>query len=141
MIKKFDEYFGDAKKRLFLDDWRVPTDCAQYMWQRKADCRIYHEKWDIVRSHGDFIRWIERNGIPDVVSLDYDLDDVEELKENLPIEDWFDLDDNRSYNGADCVRHLIRECERLRKPLPEYLIHSANPDGSVEMRELLDANR
>ena len=79
MIKNFENFDYVDTKRLFLDDWRVPTDCAQYMWQRKVDCRIFHKEWDIVRSHGQFVDWIEKNGIPDVVSFDYDLDDVEEL--------------------------------------------------------------
>jgi hypothetical protein len=140
MIKNFENFDFLPTKRLFLDDWRVPKDCAQYMWQRRVDCRIFHEEWDIVRSHGQFIDWIEKNGIPSVVSFDYDLDDVEELKEDLPIEEWFDLEENRAYNGADCLRYLIRKCRDDKRPLPQCIIHSANPDGRDEMKELVAAN-
>ena len=124
-------------KRLFLDDWRIPRDCANYMW-RRTDCRIYHEKWDIVRSYGQFVDWINKNGVPDLLALDYDLADVVELKEELPIEEWFDLDANEVYTGADCVKYLIKYCKDNKLALPEYVIHSANPDGSDLMRELLE---
>ena len=110
------------------------------MWQRKVDCRIFHEEWDVVRSHGQFVAWIESNGIPDVVSFDYDLDDVEELKEDLPIEEWFNLDDNRAYKGTDCMRYLIRKCSEVGSTLPECIVHSANPDGCDELKQLIEAN-
>jgi hypothetical protein len=123
-------------KRLFLDDWRIPRDCATYMW-RRTDCRIYHEEWDIVRSYGQFIKWIETNGVPDLVAFDYDLADVEELKEELPFEEWFDLDENRVYTGLDCAKFLLDFCNKNGFKFPEYVIHSANPDGSEEIKKLL----
>ena len=61
MIKKFENFDFLPTKRLFLDDWRIPRDCATYMWQRKVDCRIFHEEWDVVRSYGQFVAWI---GLP-----------------------------------------------------------------------------
>lgn len=138
MIKKFENF--DTQRRLFLDDWRIPRDCAQYMWQRKVDCKIFHEEWDIVRSYGQFVAWVEKNGIPDLVSFDYDLDDVDELKEELPFEDWFNLEENRPYKGTDCLRYLIRKCNDTGTKLPNCIIHSVNPDGCQELKELIYAN-
>lgn len=123
-------------KRLFLDDWRVPADCATYMW-RRTDCRIFHEDWDIVRSYGQFAKWIEENGVPDLVAFDYDLADVEELKAELPFEEWFSLDENRAYTGLDCAKLLLGFCEKNGFEFPEYVIHSANPDGAEEIKKLL----
>ena len=123
-------------KRLFLDDWRIPRDCATYMYYR-TDCRIYQEEWDIVRSYGQFIKWIEDNGVPDLVAFDYDLADVAELKESLPFEEWFDLDENRVYTGLDCAKFLLSYCNERKIKFPEYVIHSANPDGSEEIKNLL----
>ena len=125
-------------KRLFLDDWRIPTDCATYMWQRRADCRDYHEEWSVSRSFGQFARYIDSEGIPDLVSLDYDLADVEELKESLGIEEWFDMDEGRAYTGSDCLSYLIGKCRAEKKPLPKIYIHSANPDGSDEMKKMIE---
>lgn len=123
-------------KRLFLDDWRIPRDCATYMYYR-ADCRIFHEDWEIVRSYGQFIKWIEDNGVPDLVTFDYDLADVAELKESLPFEEWFNLDENRVYTGLDCAKFLLSYCNKRKIKFPEYVIHSANPDGSEEIKNLL----
>jgi hypothetical protein len=63
--------------RLFLDDLRIPTDCPKthYMVYRCVDLIIYHEEWDIVRSHGQFVKWIKENGLPDLISFDNDLGD------------------------------------------------------------------
>jgi hypothetical protein len=127
-------------KRLFLDDWRIPKDCAQYMWQRKVNCTIFHEDWIIVRSYGQFISYIKTNGIPDLVSFDYDLADVEELKESLPFEDWFNLDEDRVYTGADCVKFLLHYCKENNLKFPEYIIHSVNPDGCEEIKNFLCKN-
>jgi len=123
-------------KRLFLDDWRIPRDCATYMW-RRTDCRIFHEEWDIVRSYGQFAKWIEDNGVPDLVAFDYDLADVEELKEELPIEEWFDLVENRVYTGLDCAVLLMDYCKKRGLKFPEYVVHSSNPDGKEQIEILL----
>jgi hypothetical protein len=124
-------------KMLFLDDWRIPRDCAQYMWQRKVNCTIFHQEWDIVRSHGQFIKWIETNCVPDLVSFDYDLADVEELKEELPIEEWFSLDENRVWTGLDCAKYLLNYCKENNIKFPDYIIHSVNPDGVEKIKKLL----
>lgn len=123
-------------KRLFLDDWRIPRDCATYMWQR-TDCRVFHEEWEIVRSYGQFVKWIMKNGLPHLVSFDYDLADVEELKENLPIEEWFDINENRIYTGLDCALFLLEYCREMNLELPMYIIHSANPDGTTAIKNIL----
>ena len=52
-------------------------------------------------------------------------------------EEWFDLDANEVYTGADCVKYLIKYCKDNKLALPEYVIHSANPDGADLMKELL----
>jgi hypothetical protein len=124
------------KTYLFLDDWRYPIDCTTYMFRRGVDCRIYHDNWIVVRSYGDFIEHVLINGVPNVISFDYDLADVEELREELPIEKWFDLDNNRIYTGGDCANWLRSYCNSNGLELPEIIIHSANPDGSVEIKEI-----
>jgi hypothetical protein len=128
-------------KRLFLDDLRVPLDCpkAQYMSYRKIDLRIYHEEWDIVRSHGQFVKWIEENGLPDLVSFDHDLGDETNLKEVLPIEEWFDIDNDREYNGMDSAKFLVNYCIDNNLKLPEFAVHSANPSGYENIKGLLDS--
>ncbi len=122
---------------LFLDDFRLPIECATYMWMRQADCRIYHEKWNIIRSYGDFVRFITNNGLPNRISFDYDLSDVPELKMTLPYEDWYNIDDDRVYTGDDCAKWLINYCEVNNKKLPECIVHSSNPDGVELIKKTL----
>jgi hypothetical protein len=126
-------------KILFLDDWRMPIDCAKYMFYRNVDCKIYHQEWDIVRSYGDFVKWITENGLPNLISFDHDLADVEELKEELSIYDWFDIDKNREYTGVDCARWLTNYCLDNSLKLPSFVIHSANPEGSKNIESVLNS--
>ena len=43
--------------KLFLDDIRKPPDVD----------------WFIVRNYNQFIDWIDKNGLPDIISFDHDL--------------------------------------------------------------------
>ena len=104
----------------------------------KIDLRIYHEEWEIVRSHGQFINWIMENGLPDLISFDHDLTDDDNLKEELNIEEWFDIDNNKDYTGMDSAKWLINYCVDNNLRLPQYVVHSANPVGYENIKELLD---
>ena len=64
------------------------------------------------------------------ISFDHDLADVVELKEELPIEQWFDLENNKEYTGMDCAKWLVNYCLDNNKPLSKYAVHSANPAGA-----------
>lgn len=124
-------------KNLFLDDYREPIDCASYMYRKGVDCKIYHAEWDIVRSYGQFVKWIETNGMPKMISFDHDLGDVAELKESLPVEEYFDIDNNREYNGMDCAKWLVEYCMERNLLLPYCVVHSANPAGTENIEGLL----
>jgi len=123
-------------KRLFLDDYRSPKDCTNYMYRRGVDCKIYHEEWYVVTSYGEFVKWILENGVPDVISLDYDLTDVDELLETIPKEYWFDLVNNRVYTGEDCAKWLKSFCDQNNRVIPTIYIHSVNPDGLKKIQNI-----
>lgn len=126
-------------KRLFLDDLRVPTDCPKihYMSYRVSDLNIYNDDWDIVRSHGQFIKWIDENGLPDIISFDHDLGNETNLIGVLPIEEWFDIGNNREYTGMDSAKWLVDYCLDNDLTLPEFIVHSANPSGYENIDGLL----
>ena len=125
------------EKLLFLDDWRMPIDCASYMYRRGVDCKIYHKEWIIVKSYGQFINWINQNGLPDFISFDHDLGDVAELKESLDKNEWFDTINNKEYTGMDCAKWLVNYCLDNNLSLPQFAVHSANPSGSANIEGLL----
>ena len=125
-------------KNLFLDDYRVPIDCAQYMYRKGVDCRIYHRDWVIVRSYIDFVEYITANGLPDLISFDHDLADDFTQRENLDINKWFNVLENREDTGMDAAKWLIDYCMNNNLKLPQYVVHSSNPSGYENIKGLLD---
>ena len=122
---------------LFLDDYRQPIDCAQYMYRYGIDCKIYHNEWLIVRSYKQFIDYIKENGLPYFISFDHDLGDVEELKLELSKEEWFDFENNTEFTGMDCAKWLVNYCLDNDLKLPNFAVHSANPSGAANINGLL----
>jgi hypothetical protein len=88
---------------LFLDDTRSPQN---------------DKTWDVVRTHAEFIRTIERRGMPSLISFDHDLGEKK--------------------SGYDCAKWLIEYCMKTSKELPEYRVHSQNPVGKANIRALLE---
>lgn len=134
LLKRSDQYLNVL---LFLDDYRMPIDCASYMYRKKVDCRIYHKEWNIVRSYTQFVDWITKNGLPEFISFDHDLADIYESGdiEGLKGSEWFDLD-GREYTGMDCAKWLVEYCMDNKKILPKYAVHSANPAGAENIEGL-----
>jgi hypothetical protein len=97
-------------KKLYLDDIRYPS---------KSD------GWDIVRSYNQFVDYIQKNGLPDLISFDHDLasytPDIE----------------RRELTGYDCAKWLCQYCHDNGLPLPEWNVHSGNPVGVINISQLL----
>ena len=110
------------KHLLFLDDMRVPQDCLTYMHRRTAQYEVYKEEWIIVRNYSEFILWIRENGLPDLISFDHDLGIVED--EDHP-------------SGMECAKWLVEYCLDNHLKLPSWLVHSANPAGTENIKGLL----
>lgn len=117
------------EKRLYLDDMRHNSDSFEMLGYV-----IYKEKWDIVRSYKEFVKWISKNGLPDIISFDHDLADVH----YTPKEYWSDYHKSKEYQeglvynektGLDCAKWIVNYCMYNNKTLPKYLVHSANPVG------------
>ena len=108
-------------KRLFLDDLRMPLDCITYMHLRTAHYELYKEEWIIVRNYSYFIYWISENGLPDLISFDHDLGN----------------DEKSDPSGMECAKWLVEYCLDNQLKLPGWLVHSANPAGSENIKGLL----
>jgi hypothetical protein len=126
-------------KNLFLDDFREPLNCVSYMSARiGAQSSVYStEDWDIVRDYNEFVKWIEINGIPDMVSFDHDLAD-----------DHYDpamCGDGEDYptefkekTGLDCAIYLVEYCNKNQSKFPKHFIHSMNPVGSDRIKNYIE---
>jgi len=122
-------------KKLFLDDIRQVRDACNYM----PNPRVYwDEDWDIVRNYVEFVKYIEKNGLPDLISFDHDLADIHY---EVDFRDWNDLTSEQlgvEETGLDCAKWLVDYCEKNGSKLPEFLVHSANPVGRTNIRKYLE---
>jgi hypothetical protein len=137
---------GKDKKFLFLDDVRVPRNA--FLWDKNQSLYeasgIPEIKWDIVRSYDEFVEYIQKNGIPDVVSFDNDLWDVgyelqtnptdEALAKQFQMIGWQEFDIK---TGAHCAQYLVEACKVRRVPIPKYYIHTANSAARPIIKEIL----
>lgn len=105
-------------QKLYLDDIRIP----------KTD------GWDIVRSYDEFVNYIERNGLPDVISFDHDLADI-----HYDPSTWVQGFKYKEKTGYDAAKWLCEYCFENSLPLPEWNVHSANPVGRENIKALLMA--
>lgn len=86
---------------LFLDDIRMPGDVT---W-----IELPSAKYVVVRSYDEFCACITANGLPDHISFDNDLADLEK-------------------EGIDCAKWLVDEIlDGHLKGRFTYTIHSRNP--------------
>ena len=107
--------------KLYLDDLRTPTT----------------EGWTIVRSYQEFVDWITKNGLPDIISFDHDLADVHyKHTDVLAWQEYYDQK-NREMTGYDCAKWLCEYCWTNGVPIPRWNVHSANTVGRDNIESLL----
>ena len=126
------------KTYLFLDDFRVPTDCVNYMRLRVDDSAMYsRESWIIVRNYEDFVDYITHNGLPYLISFDHDLAD-EHYDQSLYLTDYDSLSKSfKEKTGMDCAKWLVDYCLDNVEKLPKCVVHSMNPVGTQNISSYL----
>ena len=98
------------KAQLFLDD------------QRPAPIG-----WHCVRSYDEFKRYIEKRGVPDVISFDHDLGIEDQNNGDKPLSEY------EEKTGLDCAEFL-----RQRGEYPKLaIVHSFNSAGAWRITRLL----
>lgn len=115
---------GDKESKmryLFLDDVRTPQD----------------ETWEIVRTVEEFSRWIQDNGVPEIVSLDHDLGE-QMIYRGQSAEDYEELrGQSKELTGLDACQVLLAFCKDYGDVPQNIFIHSANPVGAERMEQYL----
>ncbi|WP_341199264.1 cyclic-phosphate processing receiver domain-containing protein [Croceibacter atlanticus] len=106
-------------KLLWLDDLRNPFLNDEGTVPKENT----HIEW--VLSYEQFTQWIERFGLPEIISFDHDLADVFS-------------NDREEKTGMDCAKWLVDYCLDNNVDLPKYYVHSANPVGSKNINGLLN---
>lgn len=78
--------------------------------------------FDVVRSYGDFVSYVKKNGLPDFISFDNDLG----LDENGEV----------ALDGYAAAKWLVYESGLDLRNL-KFKVHSANPVASQQIEGLL----
>ena len=117
-------------KKLFLDDIREPKEVYSYI---KADIYLL-DYWVIVRNYDEFVNYIQKHGIPYMISFDHDLADI-----NYNHQNNIDYDSYTEKTGYDCAKWLINYCLDNNLDLPTtILIHSMNIVGTENIKSLFN---
>jgi len=118
-------------KILWLDDLRNPF--------LNDEGRLPKEKGTIywVLDYNQFVSWIDKNGLPDIISFDHDLAEEHYTPEYF----WNDYDESKKFQewksgnykehtGEICAKWLVQYCVINKLQLPKCYVHSANPVGA-----------
>ncbi len=122
---------------LYLDDMRYPYDTFNYT----KDPRYSKLDWIVVRSHAEFVKTVNKLGLPNLVSFDHDLADSHYDmigQSNLLSWDEYYVSDDREMTGYDSAKWLCDYCLDHDVNFPEYLVHSWNKVGSVNIKSYIE---
>ena len=110
-----------AKKILWLDDYRNPNECMDYV---KIVCHIIKDPSVIiwVKSYDEFVEYINNCGLPDAIGFDHDLAD----------------DSSNEKTGYNAAKFLVDYCLDNNEDLPEFVSQSDNPAGRENILRLLN---
>jgi len=125
---------------LWLDDQRDPykylsTKSKSATFARNKQfydnlLKQYNANFIWVKNIYQFIDYVEKNGIPQFVSFDHDLNNRgggEGLSDEQKINN----------NGVNCAKWLVNYCKQNNQPLPKFYVHSANPKHGPEINRVL----
>jgi hypothetical protein len=129
---------GKSGRFLFLDDIRHPHDVYRYTQQTM----FLQKKWEIVRNYIEFVQWITTNGLPDFISFDHDLADMENASsnpftDNEKSEERQDAHVQNEKTGFECAKWLVDYCLDNNFDCPKFYCHSMNPVGKDKINSLL----
>jgi len=128
-----------TRKILWLDDLRNP-----YI---NLEGRVPKEEGTVewVLNYEQFIQWIEKFGLPYIISFDHDLADEHYTPEYF----WNNYEESKKFQewkgetykektGMECAKWLVEYCLDNNVELPLFYAHSANPVGADNILGLLN---
>ena len=121
---------------LFLDDFRVPRDA--YMVCR--DPRYNTLEWVPAINYDEFVALIETKGVPDLVAFDHDLADEHYDKcQKFPAD--IKYDELKEKTCCHAARFLVEHCLEKDVDIPDYLIHTQNYGGGLNIRSVMESGK
>ena len=126
------------KYNLFLDDERFPHLGGDQMsaYDLTGDKQYKLLDWVIVRNFEDFVKTIEKNGLPEVISFDHDLKDQHYYYYRMYTfyTGWIDYEVVEG-SGYECTKWLINYLLNNDLKSPEILIHTQNIIGAKNIKK------
>lgn len=126
---------------LILDDERDVIGVAHCVLNPNM---YLNADWDIVKSYDEFVEYILKNGLPNIISYDHDLAG-EHYANGASHEDdegrryqGFNYDIVKEKTGYHAVLWLIDYCIENKVKMPESYAHSMNPYGRMKIRSAID---
>ena len=121
------------KYNLFLDDdpSRIPH---KLNW-----IELPLVEWVIVRTYDEFVKYIERNGLPTRVSFDHDLADnhYQEYHRADQYDKQLNYNNCKEKTGYHAALFLAEYCIKNKFNIPQYFIHSMNYMGKQNILSIL----
>jgi len=112
---------------LFLDDFRQPNEAICF----GSKINYSAVDWVIVRNYGEFVSYIEKHGLPSIISFDHDL-----AYEHYGMK--LNTNEYEEKTGYDCAKWLLEYCAKNKMDPPQYFLHSMNPEGRENIKSLFD---
>jgi hypothetical protein len=120
------------KRALYLDDVRTPTITLEG-----------YQPFAVVRNYDQFVRHIELNGVPDLISFDHDLADEHMMDYFMNQHEGkavIEYDNFKEKTGLDCIKWLcnliLDEKENGNSiAMPAIRVHSHNPVGAANIHD------
>lgn len=126
---------------LFLDDVREPYEVGNYMNPVGLRSLYRLKHWIVLRDYKQFVSYITRNGMPELISFDHDLAD-EHYRPSMFNTDghysnYYTDGTFKEKTGYDCAKWLIEYAQKNKLVLPQILCHSMNPIGKENILKLV----
>jgi hypothetical protein len=127
--------------KLFLDDIRMPDAAFIYEERIKLLDKTHTRscEWEIVRNYNDFCEFIDKFGIPEIVSFDHDLCE-EHIKHYFDVTSKvgvIEYGNLKTKTGKHCAEYFVDKWKAAGKPKVYVLVHSANRWGQTEIKNVL----
>jgi hypothetical protein len=126
------------KNLLWLDDLRNPHE-GKWIEEFAPD---YLNSGSIiwVLNYEEFIEWIRKNGLPEMICFDHDLGEDVAIK---LVSKGFNKKKAREVkklakSGYDCAKWLVDYCLDRDLQIPDWNVQSANPVGKENINGLLN---
>lgn len=127
--------------KLFLDDIRQPSDGFLYAEQKYLlkYSQTQSCQWEVVRNYEDFCEFIDKFGIPSMVSFDHDLhfEHMRHYHDVTTKTGVIEYDNLKHKTGKHCAEYFLDKWRIAGKPSTQVYVHSANRWGQVEIKNVL----